>query len=59
MGPVQINGVQGGAFNVPWEMWWESLGLGPSVSLAFHLFVTCSLLLLCVREGDGDRLTDR
>ena len=51
---VHINGGKGGAFNVPWEMWQASLGLSPSLGLAFRFLVACSLLLLCVREGDGD-----
>ena len=59
MGLVHINGGQGVTFNEPWEMCRESLKLGPSVSLAFHLFVACYLLLLYVREGDGDSLIDR
>ena len=59
MGLVDMNGGHGGAFNVPWEMWRASLGIGPSVSLEFLFFGAFSLLLLCMREGDDDNLADR
>ena len=54
MGSLHINGGQSGAFNASWEEWQASLGLSPSLGLAFRFLVACSLLLLCVREGDGD-----
>ena len=59
MALMGINGGQGGGINAPWYMWHEILGLGPSVSLVFLLFGPFSLLLLCVREGDGDSLANR
>ena len=59
MGPVCINGGQGGSFNVPWEERQPHLGLDPSVSLAISQH--CCLLSASVQyEGnDFDGLADR
>ena len=52
MGLFHINGGQGGAFNVPWEKWWESLGLVPSFGLEFCFISIFLLALVWVKEDE-------
>ena len=59
MGLVCINGGQCGGINVPWDMGKESLGLGPNIGLSFCSIAAFSLLLLGMKEGICERLTDR
>ena len=53
MGMVHcINGGQSGTFNVSWEKWQESLGLGPSASLEFCINSCLLSALVWVKEND-------
>ena len=54
LGLVCNNGGQGGAFNASWEKWQESLGIGPSVGLAFHISLLLLSALAWGKENDFD-----
>ena len=54
MGMVSISGGQSGSFNTSWEKWRESLGLGPSVSLEFHIICCFLSALVWVKGNEFD-----
>ena len=54
MGLVCINGGKSGAFNASWVKWWESVGLGQNVSLAFCIIFCFLLALVWVKGNDFD-----